>query len=170
MNYFEEMGYEKIAYVGAVNTYDYKKELTMDARYYYYRNSETMRDTFDEEWVIDSEMNPRSAYASMIAYLDAHKNPPEAMLISSDVLVPGVIKALTERGFSVPKDTNMIVFNNTSISGNCTPPLDAIETYIQETIRAAMLCIEQLRMGEIIPKKVIIPCSLVKRGSVEKKK
>lgn len=170
LNYFEEMGYEKIAYAGAVNTYDYKKELTMDARYYYYRNSETMRDTFDEEWVIDSEMNPRSAYASMIAYLDAHKNPPEAMLISSDVLVPGVIKALTERGFSVPKDTNMIVFNNTSISGNCNPPLDAIETYIQETIRAAMLCIEQLRMGEIIPKKVIIPCSLVKRGSVEKKK
>ena len=52
LNYFEEMGYEKIAYVGAVNTYDYKKELTMDARYYYYRNSETMRDTFDEEWVI----------------------------------------------------------------------------------------------------------------------
>ena len=83
LNYFEEMGYEKIAYVGAVNTYDYKKELTMDARYYYYRNSETMRDTFDEEWVINSEMNPRSAYASMIAYLDAHKNPPEAMIIFS---------------------------------------------------------------------------------------
>ena len=170
LDYFVEMGHKKIAYVGAVNTYNYQKKLTRDARFYYYRNSEIIRETFDNDCVIDSEMNPRSAYKSMTKYLEIHGKPPEAMLLSSDVIVPGVIKALTEHEFVVPRDTSIIVFNNTSISGNCNPPLDAIETYIQETVKAAILCIEQLWVGQNIPKKVVIPCSLVKRGSVKRKK
>ena len=39
LNYFKKMGYNRVAYAGAVNTFNSVKKLTMDPRFYYYKNS-----------------------------------------------------------------------------------------------------------------------------------
>ena len=73
LNYFEEMGYDRVAYAGAVNTFNSVKKLTMDPRFYYYKNSMISRDIFDEDLVVECEMNSRSSYEAMNKYMKDHK-------------------------------------------------------------------------------------------------
>lgn len=169
IQHFRRMGYEKVAYVGAVNTFDDHKELKMDPRYYYYRNSMDFNITFDEELVIDCDMNSRSSYKAMTEYIKKHEAPPEAIFVASDAAVTGVLQAINEKGFIVPDDVNIVTYNNTTLSEHSNPPMDSIEVYMKESADSAILCLEQLWKGSKIPKKIVVPCSLITRGSVKKK-
>lgn len=166
IQHFAKMGYDKVAYVGAINTFDDHKELKMDPRYYYYRNSMDISTKFDEELVIDCEMNSKSAYQAMTKYIKAHGMPPEAIFIASDAAATGVLQAINENGFSVPEDASIVTYNNTTLSEHSNPPLDSIEVYMKENADNAIVCLEELWAGKQIPKKIVVPCSLVTRGSV----
>lgn len=168
LNHFENMGYERVAYVGAVYTYNRVKMLTMDPRFYYYKNSMLNRNLFDENLVIDCEMNSRSSYEAMERYLEKNKRPPEALFISSDATAAGILKSIHEHGFSVPGDCNIVTYNNTTFSESSTPPLDSIEVYLKESAREATFAIARFWNMEKLPRKIVIPCSLVVRGSVKK--
>lgn len=170
MQHFEKNGYEKMAYAGAVYTYNGVKKLTMDPRYYYYKNSMLDRNLFDEHLVINCEMNSRSSYEAMDSYLNENKRPPEAMFISSDATAGGILKAIREHGFSVPGDCNIVTYNNTAFSESSTPPLDSIEVYLRESAKEAAFALMRLWNMEKVPRKIVIPCGLVIRGSVKAKK
>lgn len=167
LEHLNRLGYEKIAYVGSMYTFSGKKELTMDPRYYYYKNTQYDAKNFDGNLVIDCEMNAESAYQAMHAYMEKHGKPPRAMFVASDATVAGIMKAIQEKGFSIPKDCSVITYNNTTFSQNANPPLDSIEVYMQESAKEAAYALEQLWKGGRLPKKVVIPCSLVIRGSAK---
>lgn len=169
LNYFEKMGYGRVTYAGAVNTFNAVKKLTMDPRFYYYKNSLMNRDLFDDDMVIPCEMNSRSSYEAMNAYIKVHKRPPEALFLSSDATAAGVLQAIHENGFLVPRDCNIVTYNNTAFSEGSNPPLDSIEVYLQENVKEAALALTRLWNSEDLPKKTVIPCKLVVRGSVKKK-
>lgn len=162
-------GYEQVAYLGGVNTYGAKKELSMDPRFYYYKNSLLERGTYDPDLVIDCEMNSRSSYAAMKEYLESGKPLPEAIFAASDVVAPGLLKALREYQIQIPQDIGIITFNNTSLSQLSEPPLSSIEVFLQENADAAALCMELLWQKKIHPKQIIISCKLEERGSVRNK-
>lgn len=169
LDHFAKMGYQQVAYAGAINTYNRIKKLTMDPRFYYYKNTMLAKHLYDEDLVINCEMNSRSSYEAMEAFLATHKRPPEALFISSDAAVAGILNAIREHGFSIPKDCNIVSYNNTAFSENSTPPLDSIEVYLNETAKEALVALERLWKEERIPRKVVIPCSLIVRESVQKK-
>lgn len=163
---FWDRGYQNIAYLGSVYTFGDMKELTVDPRYYYYKNSLLEKNNFDPELVIDCEMNARSSYQVMKEYLEHGKVIPDAVFASSDAVAPGLMKALREYGIRVPEQLGVITFNNTSFSQFAEPPLSSIEVYMRENAEAAVLCMELLWQKKIHPKKIIISCSLEERGSV----
>ncbi len=171
LKHFKEKGYDKVAYVGAKETFNGKRQLTSDPRYYYYYNAMMKFGDFDESFVLDcgtnGEMNSNAAYNQVCNYIQCYGEPPRAMFLASDVLVPGVIKALSENGFSIPRDAGVVTYNNTILSKQSNPALDSIEVYMQEHITATIICLEQLWNGCKLPKKMVIPCSLEVRGSVE---
>ncbi len=167
--HFERMGYERVAYAGAVYTYNNLKKLTTDPRFYYYKNSLLARNIFDEKLVIECEMNSRSSYNAMSRYIKENKMPPEALFISSDAAAAGVLKAIYEYGFSVPENCSIVTYNNTTLSESSTPPLDSVEVYLQENAREASFALMRLWNVQKLPKKIVIPCSLVVRGSVREK-
>lgn len=162
-------GYERVAYLGGVNTYGAKKELSMDPRFYYYKNALLERGTYDPALVIDCEMNSRSSYAAMKACLESGKPLPEAIFAASDVVAPGLLKALHEHQIRIPQDIGVITFNNTSLSQLSEPPLSSVEVFLQENADAAALCMELLWQKKIHPKQIIISCKLEERGSVKEK-
>lgn len=164
---FAKLGYEKIAYVGAVHTFNGKKELTMDPRYYYYKNSLCEKGKYDESLVFDCEMNSKSSYKVMKQCIAQNGKPPKAMFVASDAAVAGVVKAIQENGFLIPEDCSIITYNNTTFSQSTNPPLDSIEVSMQESAKEASYVMEQLWEGGRLPKKVVIPCSLIERGSVK---
>lgn len=163
---FEREG-KTVAYLGSVYTYGDQKELTMDPRFYYYKNSLLERGLFCEDLVIDCEMNARSSYQVMNEYLEEKKRLPDAIFAASDAVVPGLMMALREHEIEVPGQVGVISFNNTNFSKFSDPPLSSIEVYMRESADAAVLCMEQLWKQKYHPKKIIVPCSLIDRGSVK---
>ncbi|WP_326215193.1 LacI family DNA-binding transcriptional regulator [Dysosmobacter sp.] len=166
---FRENGYERVAYLGSVYTFGATKELSMDPRFYYYKNSLLEREVYDPELVLDCEMNSASSYAVVKAYLESGKKIPEAIFAASDVVAPGLLKALREFHIRVPEDVGVITFNNTSLSRLSEPPLSSVEVFLLENADAAAICMELLWQKKIHPKQIIISCRLEERGSVKKK-
>lgn len=162
---FWQRGYQRIAYLGSVYTFGNTKELSMDPRFYYYKNSLLERECFDQDLVIDCDMNSQSSYEAMIAYLNSGKPLPDAIFAASDVVAPGLLKALRERNIQVPGQIGIITFNNTPLSQLSQPPLSSVEVYMQENAQAAVLCMELLWQKKSHPKKITISCRLEQRGS-----
>lgn len=162
-------GYEQVAYLGSVYTFGPKKGLTIDPRFYYYKNSLLERGTYREDLVLDCEMNSRSSYAVMKAYLEQGKELPQAIFAASDVVAPGMLKALREYRVRIPQDVGVITFNNTSLSQLAEPPLSSVEVFLEENADAAAICMELLWQKKIHPKQIIISCKLEDRGSVGNK-
>lgn len=159
-------GYERVAYLGSVYTFGPKKELTMDPRFYYYKNSLRERGCFSEDLVLDCEMNSASSYAVICKYLSEGRKLPGAIFAASDVVAPGLMRALREFGFQVPRDVGVITFNNTSLSRLAQPPLDSVEVFLRENADSAAICMELLWQKKTHPKQIIISCRLEQRGSV----
>lgn len=163
---FWKHGYQHVAYLGSVYTYGDTKQLTMDPRFYYYKNSLLGRGIFEQKFVIDCEMNSRSSYAVMKEYLQNGKELPDAIFAASDAVAPGLMKALHEYGIHVPEQLGIITFNNTNFSQFSEPPLSSIEVYMRENADATVFCMELLWRKMTHPKKIIISCSLEERESV----
>ena len=161
-----ENGHQKVAYLGGVKTLGDQKKLTTDPRFYYYRAWQANLDSYDPSLVLDCEMTVKSGYTAMSDYLEKHGRPPEAMFIASDVIAPGALRALRERGLRVPEDVSIVTFNNTVLSEYADPPLTSIELYMRENVKAATLCMELLWRGDTRGKRIVVPCELVARGSV----
>jgi LacI family transcriptional regulator len=168
LNYFREHGQEDIAYVGSIYTFGDTKKMTMDPRYYYYRNSMQSAGKFDEKLVLNCEMKPKDGYRKLSLYIKENGKVPSALFIASDAIAPGVMKALNEHHISVPEDVSIITFNNTSLSEYANPPLTSIEVFIRDSVKAAVQCMELTRTGGTCAKKIVVPCNLVERDSVVK--
>ena len=163
---FWKHGYESIAYLGSVYTFGAKKELAMDPRFYYYKNSLLERGSYREDMVFDCEMNSASSYAVMKNFLEEGKELPQGIFAASDVVAPGLLRALREYHVQIPEDVGIITFNNTSLSQVAEPPLSSIEVFLREDADAAAVCMELLWQKKMHPKQIIISCKLEERGSV----
>jgi LacI family transcriptional regulator len=169
LEHFNEKGYKKIAYAGSTKTFGDTKELQEEPRFYYYKSAMLDSGLYDQNLVIDCAMNATSGYDVMSRYIKQHGNVPDAIFISSDAISPGIVKAINEAGLSIPKDVNIITFNNTGFSEFSNPPLTSIEVFMKESVGAAVMCMYLLKLGHNHPKKIVIPCDLVDRNSVVKK-
>lgn len=163
---FLEHGYKQVAYLGSVYTFGSVKELSMDPRFYYYRNFLMDKGLYDKELVIDCAMNSAGSYAAMKDYIASGKPLPQAVFAASDVVAPGLVKALREHDIQIPRDIGVITFNNTSLSRLSQPPLSSVEVFLRENADAAALCMELLWQKKIHPKQIIISCRLEERGSL----
>lgn len=162
-------GMKRVAYVGSVRTFGDKKQLTMDPRYYYYHSTMVNRQLFEEELVFDCPMNALGGYEVMNRFFEQRGRLPDALFVSSDAVVPGVLKALRERHIRIPEDIGVISFNNTSFSEFSDPPLTSIEVFLLENARSAALCMDMMWNGLTFPKRIEVPCQLIDRHSVIKK-
>lgn len=168
LNHCFDKGKERVAYVGSVQTFDDYKVLSTDARFYYYKTAMTNKNLYDEDLVIDCETNIRSGYEKLTEFLESGKKLPDVIFASSDTIIPGIIKALTEHNIEVPKQMGLVSFNNTNLSEYANPPLSSIEVFMTEHAKMAAQCLffgwENER--NIIAKKIVVPCKLIDRKSV----
>lgn len=169
LDHFEKKGHHKVAYLGSVNTYDDKKQLSLDPRCYYFKTRMLHDGHFTEEMIIDCAMKPQDGYEKLNAYIKSHKREelPTGLFIASDAIVPGALRALQENGLLVPEDISIITFNNTNLSEYANPPLSSMEVFMRENARAATLGMALTIEGGHGPKKIVVPCELVDRGSVK---
>lgn len=165
---FFKKGHKEIGYIGSKLIYQKTKYMLLDSRLYYFRNILNEHGIYNENWIIDCEMDSKSAYEKLVAVLDREKKErPTALFVSSDVMMPGIMKACRDRGISVPEDLSIITYNDTKLSEFTDPPTTAIHILIPEFAKAAVYFLMEQLSGFQYPKKLVIPCSIVKRDSVK---
>lgn len=156
---------KQVAYVGAVHAIDENGKEHLDPRFFYYKAQMQEQGIYSENLIVDCPMNARGGYEAMKRYLQEGYRP-QALLIASDAVVAGALKALYEEKISIPEDMGVVSFNNTRFSEFSNPPLSSIEVYLREMAKTAVSVVHMLWEGMRFPKKIIIPCELVERGSI----
>jgi len=101
-----------------------------------------------------------------------HKHIPDAIFCINDLMAIGAMKYITERGFKIPDNINVVGFDNIALSSQVVPPLTTVEMRRKEMgIIAAEKLIEFIEdKSKFYPLKIVLPCKLIIRSSTLNKK
>ena len=113
----------------------------------------------------EGDFTPPGGAAAMRRLLDRGQ-PFDALFAASAQMASGALIALRERGLRVPEDVGVVTIDNDYYAQNAVPPLTTIDqpSAVQGSKIAEVLV--RLINGEDVPKRTIIPTSLVERASV----
>ncbi|WP_157075351.1 LacI family DNA-binding transcriptional regulator [Nesterenkonia jeotgali] len=89
---------------------------------------------------------------------------PDAIFASNDFIALGLIRALSERGLSVPGDISVVGFDDVDAAGYFSPPLTTVRQPFEEAGRAALELLLDVSDGLTHVPNFISP-ELVERGS-----
>ena len=113
---------------------------------------------------IDYKLGNASAQRLMDAGL-----PATAVVAAADILAIGAAKAFYERGVKVPDEISLMGFDDLEIAQYMTPGLTTVKQQISaKGEKAVELLIRNINEPELTKQELILPVSLVERGSVRK--
>ncbi len=112
---------------------------------------------------VDGDFSEAGGYDAMVELLP-HK--PDAVFVASDTMAMGALRALRERGVSVPNDVAIVGFDDWPVSSNSVPALTTIRQPVMETGSHAVKVLVDLITGKAkAPIVEILPVELVVRES-----
>ena len=107
------------------------------------------------------------AYADMLELLDAGEEPASCYFADNDLIACGAMKALKERGFSIPRDIAVVGFDDMPDAACMEPALTTVHVPKQYMGQAAVRRLAQIiEEGQEAPLKLEVSTALVKRKSV----
>lgn len=100
------------------------------------------------------------------------KTRPTAIICSNDMMAIGVLRVMSERGISVPRDMSVVGFDDIHLAEFVSPPLSSVRMSRQDLARAAFKGLEQLRSVSAVnaPKAIRVGTNLVVRQSTDSPK
>lgn len=166
LEYLYALGHRDIGYIGGVIVGDHK-EKTIDQRQSSYAEFMLYHRLFNKERILKgSRISFQEGYRLMKETLAASGTLPTAYLIANDTMAAGVYRAIYEAGLRVPDDISLVGFNNLAGSSVVTPALTTIDVPMAFIADCAIeLLNDRLTKRFKIPRKVLVPCCLVKKES-----
>jgi LacI family transcriptional regulator len=116
--------------------------------------------------VVESDFTTLGGYQATMALL-ALKSRPTALFVANNLMTIGALKALKEKGISVPQEMAIIGFDDHELSDLVDPPLTVIsrDAHLQGAL-AMQTLLEKIRGGnQFPPKQLKVDVNLVVRGS-----
>lgn len=80
-----------------------------------------------QEWVIPGGFHEKDGYEAIRSYLDGGGRLPTAIVMANDSVAFGAIRALRERGLSVPDDVSVVGFDDHALSARFQPALTTVK-------------------------------------------
>ena len=164
LDYLAGLGHQRIAYLGGREYVGRHRELFPDERkaaFLSYMN----RHGLDDSLLCEGAFTSASGYEMMQTILDA-KVLPTAIFAASDAIAFGAMRAIQERGLSIPADISVIGFNDTPMSTYTTPALTTISAPAYDMGQhGANLIHAAANLNISTPLKIKIPCRLIVRES-----
>jgi LacI family transcriptional regulator len=160
--YLVELGHRKIGFVGGSKNYPSIKERISGYKHVLERNKISYNKYFS---VNDDRLTIENGYMLAKKMLQK-KNIPTAIVSSNDTVGIGVVKAIKEKGLSVPGDISVVGFDDIGWSRYTEPPLTTIKVFKEDMGRAAARRILELVNGDQSePVKTRIKTELIIRES-----
>lgn len=121
-----------------------------------------------EELVFEGDIDYKDGIASANRLLDTHTQAT-AVVAAADILAIGAQKAFYERGVRVPEDISLMGFDDLEVSQYLTPGLTTVRQQIStKGEKAVELLIRNIEEPELTKQELILPVTLVERGSVQR--
>ena len=121
VRHFVELGHKRIAFAG-------KNKVEASVRRYegYVRAMKEASLEIDDQLVIESDWDVEAGELAGVK-LARLKEPPTAVLATTDMMALGVMAGLKEKGLDVPGDVSVIGFDNLHISRFSIPALTSVD-------------------------------------------
>ena len=168
INYFIELGHKEIGFIGSRYTLGDLRIPELDDRLKFFYEYMKSIELLNENYIINCEMTSKSGYDAMINFISNKEKMPTAFFVANDAIATGVVRALQEKGFRVPREVSIIGFNDTIMSQYITPPLTSIRVNLENLGEVAVQLMVERINNRTYPKKVIIPSEFIVRESVRK--
>ena len=166
LDYLIELGHTKIAYLGG-KEFVGNQELFIEERkqaFVSYMNNHGL----DGSCIYEDAFSTASGYQMMQKILES-AHLPTAIFAASDAIAFGAMRAIQEKGLSIPDDISIIGFNDTEMSSYTTPALTTISAPAYDMGQhGANLIYAATNLNINTPLKAKIPCQLMKRESCKK--
>ncbi len=163
--YLLNLGHSAILFIQGIPYIDSSKERFNG----YKRALKDKKIKFNNDFILSGDFTVRSGYLSVKKYLEENGLNFTAIFASNDQMAMGAIKALNDKGISVPNDISVIGFDDSYISPYIIPPLTTIKQRREEMGKiAAELLLDKIsfhKKKERTPRQIIIPVELIERAS-----
>ncbi|MDK9356352.1 transcriptional regulator EbgR [Lelliottia sp. V106_10] len=91
---------------------------------------------------------------------------PEALFVASDSIAIGVLRAIHEKGLTIPQDISLISVNDIPTARFTFPPLTTVRIHSEMMgSQGVNLLLEKARDGRALPLQVFVPSRLKLRGT-----
>lgn len=111
------------------------------------------------DWTVES------GYQAMQRLLD-QSHEFTAVVAQNDHMALGAMRAIQERGLRVPEKISVVGCDDVDFAQFTAPPLTTIRMSFESTgAEAVRLLLDVLGGREIVPERIVMPCSLVVRES-----
>ena len=164
VDYLYQKGHRKIGFIGGSTG---AVPLSRSRRFRSYR--ERMGELGLEirpEWVLDCEWDDQKCM-EQIEHTARTVGLPSAFYAASDLMAMAALRALYQMGVPVPKEVAIIGMSNIEMSQYANPPLTTIHVpTIEMGITAARVMAARIHGDTTLPKRILLPSTLVERDSV----
>ena len=164
VEYLYKKGHRQIGYIGGGVG---PVPLNRSRRFRSYR--ETMTDLGLEvraEWILDCGWDDQRC---MELVEKAYRNVglPDAFYAASDLMAMAALRKFYQLGLKVPEDVAIIGMSNIEMSQYANPPLTTIDVPTQEIgIAAARALAGRIQGDRTLPKRILLPSTLIERDTV----
>lgn len=166
LDHFIENGHTAIGYIGGREVFKDQTAEIEDLREITFKTYMKNANLFDEKSMYIGAFSVEAGYSLMEqAIRDFGKNLPTAFFMGNDLLAIGALRALHEKGVSVPERVSVIGVNDISVSKYVFPPLSTVKVYTEVMGETAVDTLLERINGRQIAKKVFISTNLVIRDS-----
>ena len=115
--------------------------------------------------IYGGSFSPDLARMAVLRMLDL-PSPPTAIFASSDYLGLGALRALKERGISIPHPMSLVTFDDVPMNEIFSPPLTAVRQPVEALGRQGFKALLALMEGRDTNMQTRLPVELVERNSV----
>ena len=163
VDYLVELGHRRIGIITHASTVYYAARDRLNGYY------DALRDAgieIDESLIKYGNFTEESGYNSAAELLDLPE-PPQAIFAGNDVIAYGAIKAIKDRGLSIPEDISIVGFDDDYLSRYLNPPLTTVSVPASGLGSEAAMVLMKIISGKMKSggRRIILPAYFSERGS-----
>ena len=92
----------------------------------------------------------------------------DSVICTNDSIAVGVVKFAKERGLSIPREMDIVGYNNSVLAVSCEPEISSIDNHTSEICDGTIENVISVLQGDSnVRKHFTVPCTLVKRSTTD---